>query len=224
MKENIIVTVTCGNMRRWGRQALAGYWSIAVSGTLLLMALTLAPILVFYLIFQSDTLDFVSNVYGLIVTGPLTLGYYTMILSIFRRGLASPAEVFYGFERFGKAFGLYIVMNLFVLLWTLLLIIPGIIAAYRYSLAFYILADRPEIGILDAIRESSRMMRGNKWKLFCLELSFIGWALVGTLTLGIGYLWVMPYMTASVAGFYEVASGRLRPIPLLAEGQGEMSE
>lgn len=211
MNDNILVTVTCRNMRSWGRQALSGYWSMAVLGSLLFVLLTLVPLLIMTLIFDSDVMEFVTNIYGLLVSGPLNLGYVTFILAIFRRKQTSPAEVFYGFEQFGRAFGLFIIMNMFILLWSLLLIIPGIIAAYRYSLAFYILADNPGIGIMDAINESKRMMRGNKWKLFCLELSFIGWAILSVLTIGIGYLWLMPYKTASTVGFYEVANGNLRP-------------
>jgi uncharacterized membrane protein len=214
MNENIIVNITCGNLRRFGRQALSGYWSLAVSGTLIFMLLILVPMFLFSLLIQSDVLDKASNLYIMIVNGPLTFGYYTLIISIFRRNPASSSVVFYGFEHFGKTFGLYIVMNILIFLWSLLFVIPGIVAAVRYSMAFYILADHPEIGIMDAIRESKRMMRGNKWKLFCLELSFIGWAIVGALTLGIGYLWVIPYMIASTVGFYELVNGNLRPAVL----------
>lgn len=206
-----IVTVTCSNIRSWGRQALSGRWGMAVMGTLLLLALTTLPILIFVFLFEYKSLEYISNLYSMLVSGPLTLGYITFILAIFRRKGTSPIEVFYGFERFGKAFGLMIVMNFFILLWSLLFIIPGIIASFRYALSFYILADHPEMGILDIIRESKRLMYGNKWKLFCLELSFIGWIILGTLTAGIGYLWVMPYMIATTAGFYEVANGNLRP-------------
>ena len=203
------VTVSCSNMRSWGRQALAGRWGTAVLGTLLLMALNSVPILTFTFLFENT--DYISNLYSMLVSGPLTLGYITFILALFRRKNTSPIEVFYGFERFGKALGLMLLINVLVLLWSLLFIIPGIIASFRYALCFYILADHPEMGILDIIRESKRLMYGNKWKLFCLELSFIGWFLLGLLTAGIGFLWVMPYISAATAGFYEVANGNLRP-------------
>ncbi|MGI6728117.1 MAG: DUF975 family protein [Anaerovoracaceae bacterium] len=210
MEDNIIVTASCRNMRSWGRQALNGYWSVAVLATVLLMLLTLIPVIVLTLLFDSKVMENMANIYALLVSGPLSLGYASFMLAIFRRKPTSPSEVLYGFERFGKAFGLYIIMNFFILLWTFLFIIPGIIAAYRYALSFYILADNPNIGILDAINESKRMMRGNKWKLFCLEISFIGWIILSILTVGIGYLWLMPYMAASAVGFYEVANGNLR--------------
>ncbi|MPN61797.1 hypothetical protein SDC9_209541 [bioreactor metagenome] len=102
-------------------------------------------------------------------------------------------------------------MTIFVILWSLLLIVPGIIAAIRYSMCFYILADNPDIGIMEALNESKRMMRGNKWKYFCLNLSFIGWGLLCICTVGIGFLWLTPYVETSVIAFYDIANGSLRP-------------
>lgn len=89
------------------------------------------------------------------------------------------------------------------MLWTLLLIIPGIIAAYSYSLVYYILVDEPNLKPLEALRKSKKMMYGNKAKLFYLGLRFIGWALLCVLTLGIGFIWLAPYIQATRAKFYE---------------------
>ena len=94
-------------------------------------------------------------------------------------------------------------MILIFLLWSLLLIIPGIVAAYRYSMAFYILNDNPEMSAKAALDESKRMMAGYKGKLFCLQLSFIGWGFLCLFTLGIGYLWLTPYIQTSMAYFYQ---------------------
>jgi uncharacterized membrane protein len=94
------------------------------------------------------------------------------------------------------------VTGLLIILWSLLLVIPGIIAAYRYAMASYIMAQNPEIGALDAIERSKAMMNGNKLRLFCLQLSFIGWMLLSALTLGIGYIFLRPYMQAAYAAFY----------------------
>lgn len=212
MAEKIIVTVSCSNMRSWGRQALSGKWSLAVLGTLILSILMGAPVFVFKFFFDAATLDNISNLYTFIVSGPLTFGYIAFIIAIFRNKNTSPVEIFYGFERFGKAFGLMVVMNALILLWTLLFIIPGIIASYRYAMAFYILADHPEMGILEILRESKRMMTFNKWKLFSLHISFIGWGILTVFTAGIGSFWLMPYINASTTGFYEVANGNLRPV------------
>ena len=211
MNENIIVTASAETMRGWGRQALAGIWSKAVLGTLLYYLLTMVPVLILNLVFDEKAVEFAANLYFFIVSGPLLLGYTVFMIAIFRKQPTTPTEVFYGFERFGKTLGLYFMMNLFIMLWALLLIVPGIIAALRYSMAFYIMADNPDIGIMDAISESKRMMRGNKWKYFCLQLSFFGWALLACLTMGIGFFWLTPYIYTSTVGFYEIANGNLKP-------------
>lgn len=92
--------------------------------------------------------------------------------------------------------------TLYVVLWMLLFIIPGIIAAYRYAMTGYILAENPEMSAGEAIDRSKELMKGNKWRLFCLQLSFIGWNILCAFTLGIGNLWLMPYMEAAAAAFY----------------------
>ncbi len=119
------------------------------------------------------------------------------------------------FSRFGiflKAFGLVLFMGLFVFLWSLLLVVPGIIAAYRYYMAPYLMAQHPEMGIREAVNESKRLMSGHKGRLFCLQLSFIGWALLASLTFGIGYLWLIPYVQTSMAAFYLDRTGQGIPL------------
>ena len=92
--------------------------------------------------------------------------------------------------------------NLFIVLWTFLFIIPGIVKSYSYSMAAYIAAENPEMSATDAINESKLLMDGNKWRLFCLDLSFIGWSILCVFTLGIGYLFLRPYREAAFAAFY----------------------
>ena len=96
-----------------------------------------------------------------------------------------------------------ILHTLFIALWTILFIIPGIVKSCSYALTYYIKNDRPELSATEAITESRRMMDGFKMKYFMLQLSFIGWIIVGILTLGIGMLWVSAYMEAATAHFYE---------------------
>ena len=97
--------------------------------------------------------------------------------------------------------------GLYVLLWSILFIIPGIIASYRYAMTEYILADHPELTASEAINYSKQMMDGNKWRLFCLHWSFIGWEILCVFTLGIGNLWLIPYKQAATAAFYREVSG-----------------
>ncbi len=87
------------------------------------------------------------------------------------------------------------------------LVLP-VIARYRYAMSDYVMAENPDMTVGDALRESTRMMKGNKWRLFCLQLSFIGWALLGILSLGIGFIWISPYMYQAEAAFYHEVSGR----------------
>ena len=214
MDSNIIVTESSQNLRALGRDALAGKWKLAVLGTLLYMVITAVPVIILDMIFGNDIThqSGVATLYSILITGPVTLGYAMFAISIFRRRETNPGEVLYGFERFGKSLGLYIVMSIFIFLWCLLLIVPGIIAALRYSMCFYILADNPNMGIMEALNESKRMMRGNKWKYFCLNLSFIGWGILCLFTLGIGFLWLTPYVETSVIAFYDIANGSLRSV------------
>ena len=96
---------------------------------------------------------------------------------------------------------------LYVVLWSLLFIIPGIIATYSYAMTSFILAENPEMDANEAIGRSKEMMYGNRWRLFCLHFSFIGWDILATLTLGIGNLWLVPYKQAASAAFYREVSG-----------------
>jgi uncharacterized membrane protein len=93
----------------------------------------------------------------------------------------NPGYVFNGFEYYLKTLGLALVIGMFVFLWSLLLIIPGIVACFRYSQAFFILADDPTKGIMQCINESKERMEGNKGSLFVLNLSFIGWLILAAL-------------------------------------------
>jgi len=152
-------------------------------------------------------IPFAGIITNFIISGAFMLGFAILFLNLIRIGKANLGDLFKGFNNFGKAFLAYFLMSLFTILWALLLIIPGIIAAIKYSQTFYIIADNPNIKAIDAIRESKRMMDGHKWRYFKLQLSFIGWALLSILTLGIGSLWLAQYTYASYALFYENLKG-----------------
>ena len=112
-------------------------------------------------------------------------------------------RLFAGYRQFGRIFVAYLLIFVYTFLWTLLFIIPGIVKSYSYAMTPYILADHPELSGEQAISRSMAMMQGNKLRLFLLHLSFIGWAILATLTCGIGFLWLYPYIYASMAVFYE---------------------
>ncbi len=117
--------------------------------------------------------------------------------------------LFTGFtDNLGRNILAGILYQLFVFLWSLLLFIPGIIMSYAYSMTFFVLKDHPEYSAYQALQVSRKMMKGYKMKAFLLDLSFIGWILVGILCCGIGMLWVSPYMQAAKVELYESIKDR----------------
>lgn len=175
------------------RACLSGNWGLGVGIILLMQVVSIV----------ASLLPLIGWLISLLITGPLTLGLAMVFLAIARSEGASVGMLFDGFKRFGTAFATYLLTSIFVLLWTLLLIIPGILAALSYAMVYFILRDDPDVGAMEAIGRSKQMMRGNKWKYFCLQWRFFGWALLCILTLGIGFLWLLPYIMTSTARFYE---------------------
>ena len=102
--------------------------------------------------------------------------------------------------------------------------IPGIIASYRYAMTPYILLENPGMTANEAIKKSKELMQGNKWRLFCLQFSFIGWSILCVFTLGIGFLWLVPYMEAANAAFYREISAEKYGRVTEALEQGEQVE
>lgn len=146
----------------------------------------------------STVLDIIS----LLITGPLTMGTCMIIQKVYTGAGFETKDVFDGFKEFGKSFVLALLEAVFVGLWTLLLIVPGIMAAYSYSMAYYIAIDNPDLDANECISKSKAMMRGYRWDLFCLQFSYIGWIILCILTLGILMLWVGPKMECAKYAFY----------------------
>lgn len=139
----------------------------------------------------------------ILLTLPLGYGYAVSFLN-HRRGTRTDIDqLFAGYKQFGRIFVAQLLNNIYCFLWSLLLIIPGIVKWFSYALMPYILADNPEMSGEQAICRSMAMMQGNKFRLFLLWLSFIGWAILAILTCGIGFLWLSPYVSATMAAFYE---------------------
>ena len=142
-----------------------------------------------------------------IVYGCLQFGLFSFILDGVRKNENKNElnTLFTGFtENLGRNILTGILYQVFIILWTLLFIIPGIVMSYAYSMTFFILKDNPEMSALDAIKASKKMMKGYKMKAFLLDLSFIGWIFISVFCCcGIGMLWVTPYMQAAKAELYE---------------------
>jgi uncharacterized membrane protein len=181
------------DLMKQAREALSGKWGLAV-GTFLVYILIMGGL---------QIVPVAGYIASLIIGGPMGVGIAIFSMAISRNQEAKLSQIFDGFNKFGVSLGAYLLMLLFIILWMLLLIVPGIIAAISYSQTFFIIAENDSIGSMEAINKSKKMMDGYKWKYFCLCLRFIGWALLCILTLGIGFLWLGPYMMVSFAKFYD---------------------
>ncbi|MDR1160001.1 MAG: DUF975 family protein [Syntrophomonadaceae bacterium] len=132
-----------------------------------------------------------------------------MIFLNLTEGVKPKAEnVFKGFDFFGKALWLNILIMVFVFLWSLLLIVPGIIKMISYSMSYYILADNPEMTAREALNSSKEMMHGHKKDLFVLILSFFWWFLLVGVTCGIAAIYVHPYVMATITNFYKTIKNK----------------
>ncbi|MFL0194301.1 DUF975 family protein [Clostridium sp. WILCCON 0269] len=180
-------------LKALAREQLKGKW-----GTVLLLCLVFGIITGLL-----GSIPHIGPVISIIISGPFTLGLISCFMKLIRKEYFKFENLFDGFQNLGSAIILQILIGIFVFLWSLLLIIPGIIAIYRYAMSFYILYDNPDIGASEALNKSKEMMKGYKWKLFCLHFSFIGWVILSVLTLGIGFLWLTPYINTSNANFYQ---------------------
>ena len=137
-----------------------------------------------------------------IVLPPLMLGLIMVCLNVTYGDNVEIGTLFKGFNYMGKAIALFLMVMFFTMLWSLLFVIPGIIKAYSYSMAFYILAENPEMSAREALNESKEITKGHKLDLFVLELSFILWGLLAAVTFGIAYVYVLPYMQLTYVNFY----------------------
>ena len=150
--------------------------------------------------YGTSALGFLLEVFILF---PVMVGFYNAFRKLFVNKDTELTQNTFDFSNyFHKVLGM-LQMYVLVALWTLLLIIPGIIKAFAYAMTPYILEDQPELSTTEAIHRSRMMMKGHKFDLFWLGLSFFGWAILGLFTLGIGYLWLAPYMNTAMASFYQ---------------------
>lgn len=129
-------------------------------------------------------------------------------------------DIFMHYNKLGNTIVANLLIAIFTVLWTLLFIIPGIIASYSYRMTFYILDENPDMSAKEAIKASKELMKGHKWQLFCLDISFIGWAIVTAFTLGFGVLFLNPYTLAAEYAFYnQIANGGETPEEYSGEPQ-----
>ena len=165
---NYISTISNQTLMTQALNSLKGKWGIAIGAWLVFFILTEFQMGWEWQGDGGGDYKVGLKIIGLIIGGPLSLGYTTLILLISINQKPDFVILFSGFKRFGTSLAAYLLMCIFIILWTLLLIIPGIIAYFRYSQTWFILSEDENIGSLEAISKSKEMMVGNKWKLFCL--------------------------------------------------------
>lgn len=194
---------TAKDFRERAREALGSKWTGNRWSTYVLIAL------IYYVIIAAITamdsyplIAWASGIVSLLVAGPFTLSFAGISLNTVRGENIKLDMLFEGFKDFSRALVLYILNAVLIFLWSLLFIIPGIIKSYSYSMSYYILRDNPKISANEARKLSMTLMNGNKWRLFCLHFSFIGWFILSIFTLGILLLWIVPYFNTAEACFY----------------------
>ncbi|WP_308303480.1 MULTISPECIES: DUF975 family protein [Bacillus] len=210
------MNMTISEIKKLALKSLQGKWGLAVLLTFLLFLVNSVVSAIVEVILsggfnnwlwqeQTPVAVDIANIVISIVLIPLTIAATWFYLNLSRSEAAKIAQVF-AIYKDGKTslklIGASILVFIFIVLWSLLLIIPGIIKAIAYSQTFFLLKDHPEYTVIKAITESRRRMKGYKWKYFLMHLSFIGWGILAVLSLGIGFLWISPYISAACATFY----------------------
>lgn len=216
------------DFRAWARESLQGHWGAAVAvgfvASLLgggwntivelsdlnttVESLNLSEFLSRDVVAVLMTVSAVMALLTFVLGGVTQFGQCAFHLNLINRREARFSDLFSQFHRIWDGIRMQLVIGLFVFLWSLLLFIPGIIASYRYAMVPYLMAEFPDLKVMEAMRESKRLMQGNKGRLFCLQLSFFGWSLLSALTMGIGTLWLNPYTKSAETAFYMMVTGR----------------
>ena len=190
-------------LKNRAKESLKGKYGEAIKLLLITFAISFATgFVIGFLNLDEDIAELISSIVSLAVAGLLGFGTVSFFLKISRNETVTYKELFSKTNMCFSYLAISLLVGLFTALWSLLLVIPGIIAAINYSLVYFVKLDNPELGALEVLRKSKEMMNGHKWDFFVLILSFLGWAILGIFTLGILYLWLVPYMQVTYANFY----------------------
>ena len=176
---------------------LGSIWKILI----IALGISLAAGVVFGILFSKMDADILDSLLGILMM-PLGIGTTAFFVSLIENTNFEAKDLFKYYHDFVKIIGVTILMSLIVMLGYICFIIPGIILTLSYSLVPIILIKKPELGIVETLKYSREKMQGHKLDAFVLGLSFIGWAILGTLTFGILYIWLFPYMQLTFTKFY----------------------
>jgi len=192
------------DLKTRARKSLEGKWKDTLIVFVVFSVLT--SISVFY-----DTSNLTSdqlgsytilNILGLVFGCLFGFGFISYFLKLSRNEETDYRELFSKTNLAIEYFILSFLIAIFTFLWALLFIIPGIIAAIRYSQALFIKVDNPDLGAMECINKSKELMKNHKMDYFLLMLSFLGWMILGIFTFGILYLWLIPYYYTTICNFY----------------------
>lgn len=214
-------------IRKIARENLAGNWGISVGAALVAALLggmiaggsninyqinenTLRnlPWFLWSVLIPLTSLAGLLSLVSFILGGVVELGYAKFLLKQHDHQQLRFSDLFSQFDRFGTGFAQQFLRILYVTLWMLLFIIPGIVKGFSYAMTPFILEDHPEMTASEAINASKKLMEGHKMDLFILSLTFLGWQILACLTMGIGFLFLNPYMNAAYAVFYRDISAQ----------------
>ena len=176
---------------------LGSIWKILI----IALGISLASTCVLSILFNKMDADFLDSLLGILMM-PLGIGTTAFFVSLIENTNFEAKDLFKYYHDFVKVIGVTILMSLIVMLGYICFVIPGIILTLSYSLVPIILIKKPELGIVETLKYSREKMQGHKLDTFVLGLSFIGWAILGTLTFGILYIWLFPYMQLTFTKFY----------------------
>lgn len=188
-------------IKNYAKEKLSGklgsIWKILI----IALGISLAAGVVFGILFNSMDADFLDSLLGILMM-PLGVGTTAFFVSLIESTDFEAKDLFKYYHDFVKIIGVTVLMGLVIMLGYICFVIPGIILTFSYSLVPIILIKKPELGIIETLKYSREKMQGHKLDAFVLGLSFIGWAILGTLTLGILYIWLFPYMQLTFTKFY----------------------
>lgn len=253
---NHIITTPASRIREAARASLAGRWQEAAIFMAVYYAVSTLVSQILGLFFSLSkevlvmgqlvpvSLSYGSSIYSFLISGPIAFGSALFFLAFFRRQKTDVGMLFEGFSHFGRAFILMLLMSVKIFLWSMLFIIPGIIATLRYSQAFFVMVDHPDYSASECIDESKRLMLGNKGGFFYLNLTFLGWAILasipgalldrlatgGVLNIVLGFIVSIPlffldaYINTTMVVYYEMANDNLAIVAGRPEEYGTYTE
>ena len=197
------MVINRAELKSHAKNQLRGKWGLAIGGIIVTFLIQFVVNILSRFTEDNIALLIVFTLVSVIISTVMSIGMCRFSLNYaYEDKEPELKDIFSGFPVILKAVGLCILLTLIIFVGMILLIIPGIIFSFMFSQSYYILADDNSKSIVQCLKESAAMMKGYKFKYFVLSLSFLGWTILGLIPLGIGLLWVVPYMNVTMATFY----------------------